>query len=57
MSPWADSWAYLDEATLGLCVEALSDEDLLQVAFVMEGEERLTSVERVMTCACARRGL
>jgi len=36
--------AYLDEATLGLCVAALSDEDLLRVAFVMEGEERLTSV-------------
>ncbi len=36
--------AYLDEAALGPCVEALSDEDLLQVAFVMEGEERLTSV-------------
>jgi hypothetical protein len=36
--------AYLDDATLSLCVEALSDEDLLKVAFVMEGEERLTSV-------------
>jgi hypothetical protein len=36
--------AYLDDAALSLCVEALSDEDLLRVAFVMEGEERLPSV-------------
>ncbi len=36
--------AYLDEKALSLCVEALSDDDLLRVAFVMEGEERLTSV-------------
>ena len=36
--------AYLDEAALSLCIEALCDEDLLRVAFVMEGEERLTSV-------------
>ena len=36
--------AYLDEAALNRCVEALGDEDLLRVAFVMEGEERLTSV-------------
>jgi len=36
--------AYLDEAALSLCIEALCDEDLLRVAFVMEGEGRLTSV-------------
>ena len=36
--------AYLDEQALSLCVEALSDDDLLRVAFVMEGQERLPSV-------------
>ncbi len=36
--------AYLDEQALSLCVESLSDNDLLRVAFVMEGEERLPSV-------------
>ncbi len=36
--------AYLDEQALSLCVEALSDDDLMRVAFVMEGEERLPSV-------------
>jgi hypothetical protein len=36
--------AYLDEQALSLCVKALSDDDLLRVAFVMEGEERLPSV-------------
>ncbi len=47
--------AYLDDATLGLCVEALSDEDLLQVAFVMEGEERLTSVFAMVGAARTKR--
>ena len=36
--------AYIDDAALSRCVETLSDEDLLGVAFVMEGEERLTSI-------------
>jgi hypothetical protein len=36
--------AYLDEKALNLCIEALSDDDLLRVVFVMEGEERLPSV-------------
>jgi hypothetical protein len=36
--------AYLDEQALSLCVEALSDDDLMRVAFVLEGEERLPSV-------------
>jgi len=36
--------AYLDEAALSGCVEALCNEDLLRVAFVMEGDERLTAV-------------
>jgi hypothetical protein len=36
--------AYLDGAALSRCVETLSDEDLLGVAFVMEGEERLISI-------------
>jgi hypothetical protein len=36
--------AYLDEAALSLCIEALCDEDLLRVVFVMEGGERLASV-------------
>jgi hypothetical protein len=41
--------AYLDEETLSLCIEALSDDDLLQVVFVMEGEEeRLTSVVEII---------
>jgi hypothetical protein len=47
--------AYLDDATLGLCVEALSDEDLLQVTFVMEGEERLTSVFAMVGAARTKR--
>jgi hypothetical protein len=47
--------AHLDDATLGLCVEALSDEDLLQVAFVMEGEERLTSVFAMVGAARTKR--
>lgn len=47
--------AYLDDATLGLCVEALSDEDLLQVAFVMEGEERLTAVFEIVGTARTKR--
>lgn len=40
--------AYLDEAALSLCIEALCDEDLLRVLFVMEGEERLTSVFEII---------
>ncbi|HEX7609058.1 MAG TPA: hypothetical protein VF380_00165 [Solirubrobacteraceae bacterium] len=36
--------AYLDEAALKRCIEELGDEDLLRVAFVMEGEERLPAV-------------
>jgi hypothetical protein len=47
--------AYLDDAALGLCVEALSDEDLLKVAFVMEGEERLTSVFEMVGASRAKR--
>ena len=36
--------AYLDDAALSGCVEALGNEDLLRVAFVMEGDERLPAV-------------
>ena len=36
--------AYLDDAALSGCVQALGNEDLLRVAFVMEGEERLGAV-------------
>jgi hypothetical protein len=36
--------AHLDEAALKGCVEALADEDLVRVAFVMEGEERLRAI-------------
>jgi hypothetical protein len=36
--------AYLDDAALSRSFEALSDEDLLRVTFVMEGEEHLTSI-------------
>jgi len=47
--------AYLDDAALSLCVEALSDEDLLKVGFVMEGEERLTSVFAMVGAARTKR--
>jgi len=47
--------AYLDDAALSLCVEALSDEDLLKVGFVMEGEERLTSVFEMVGAARTKR--
>jgi hypothetical protein len=47
--------AYLDEAALSRCVEALGDEDLLRVAFVMEGEERLASVFHMVGAARTRR--
>jgi hypothetical protein len=40
--------AYLDESALGGCVEVLGDEDLLRVAFVMEGEERLAPVFQII---------
>jgi hypothetical protein len=36
--------AYLQQAALQRCVQALGDEDLLRVVFVMEGDERLTSI-------------
>jgi hypothetical protein len=36
--------AYLDDVALSRCVEALGNEDLLRVAFVMEGDERLAAV-------------
>ncbi len=54
--------AYLNDDALGLCIEALGDEDLLRVAFVMEGEERFVSifemvgaerVERILAAAQA----
>ncbi len=35
---------HLDETTLSRCVETLGDEDLLRVAFVIEGDEHLASV-------------
>jgi hypothetical protein len=47
--------AYLDDATLRRCVEALSDEDLLKVGFVMEGEERLSSVFEIVGAARTKR--
>ena len=49
--------AYLDEAALSLCIEALCDEDLLRVAFVMEGEERFTSVFEMIGAERAERML
>ncbi|MFI5003396.1 MAG: hypothetical protein ACHQE6_00130 [Solirubrobacterales bacterium] len=49
--------AYLDDAALSLCIEALRDEDLLRVAFVMEGEERFTSVFEMIGVERAKRML
>lgn len=36
--------AHLDDDALAACVEELTDEDLLRVAFVLEGKERLDGV-------------
>jgi hypothetical protein len=36
--------AHLDEGTLAGCIEELTDEDLLRIAFVLEGKERLDEV-------------
>ncbi|MGC2372437.1 MAG: hypothetical protein WA484_01060 [Solirubrobacteraceae bacterium] len=49
--------AYLDDAALSGCIEKLSDEDLLRVAFVMEGEERLPSVFEMVGAERAERML
>ena len=49
--------AYLDDAALSGCIETLSDEDLLRVAFVMEGEERLPSVFKMVGAERAERML
>lgn len=49
--------AYLDDAALSGCIETLSDEDLLRVAFVMEGEERLASVFEMVGAERAERML
>jgi hypothetical protein len=40
--------ACLDDRTLAACVEELSDEDLLRIAFVLEGKERLGEVYEVV---------
>jgi hypothetical protein len=48
---------YLDEAALSGCVEALGDEDLLRVMFVMEGDERLTAVLEMLGTERAARML
>lgn len=49
--------AQLDDDALGLCVEALSDEDLMRVAYVMEGEERLPWIFEMIGAARAKRML
>jgi hypothetical protein len=49
--------ARLDEAALSGCVEALGDEDLLRVVFVMEGDERLASVFEMIGPERAKRML
>ena len=49
--------AYLDETALSRCVEALGDEDLLRVAFVMEGDERLPSIFEMIGAERAARML
>ncbi len=46
-----------DEAALSRCVEALSDEHLLRVVFVMEGDEHLTSVFEIIGAERAARML
>ena len=48
---------YLDEVALTRCVTALGDEDLLRVAFVMERDERLTSVFETIGAERAERML
>jgi hypothetical protein len=40
--------AYLDDRTLEACIAELSDEDLLRIAFVLEGKERLGDVYEVV---------
>jgi len=53
---------HLDEAALAACVEQLSDEDLLRIAFVAEGKERIDRLvaglrdgRAARLPACARR--
>jgi hypothetical protein len=48
---------YLNEATLGRCVEALGDEDLVRVAYVMEGDERLVAMFELVGPEHAARAL
>jgi hypothetical protein len=36
--------AHLDDGTLAACIKELTDEDMLRVAFVLEGKERLDHV-------------
>ncbi len=48
---------YLDSATLSRCADALGDEDLLRVAYVIEGDERLVSMFELIGAARAARAL
>ncbi len=48
---------YLDEDALARCAQALGDEDLLRVAYVMEGDERLVSVFELVGPERAARAL
>ena len=48
---------YLDEAALSGCAEALVDEDVLRVMFVMEGDERLPAVLEMLGTERAARML
>jgi len=49
--------AHLDDATLAGCVEELTDEDMLRIAFVLEGKERLDHVFELVGLKRTRRML
>jgi len=49
--------AHLDDATLAGCIEELTDEDMLRIAFVLEGKERLDHVFELVGLKRTRRML
>jgi len=49
--------AYLDDETLAACIERLGDEEVLRVAFVMEGKERLERIIELVGLERMRRML
>jgi len=48
---------YLDDRTLAACIERLGDEEVLRVAFVMEGKERLERIVELVGLERTRRML